>query len=54
LKGFAGVDGIYDFTTYPERGLGPNDVAIVTYDAQAKGWAWISKPGGAPMGETKQ
>jgi len=49
LKSFAGVDGIYDFRAYPERGLGPNDVAIVTYDAKAKGWAWISKPGGAPM-----
>jgi len=49
LKSFAGVDGMYDFTVYPERGLGPNDVAIVTYDTKAKGWAWTSKPGGAPM-----
>ncbi|HEV3175957.1 MAG TPA: ABC transporter substrate-binding protein, partial [Stellaceae bacterium] len=32
LSGFAGVDGIYDFKAYPERGLGPDSSAIVRYD----------------------
>jgi branched-chain amino acid transport system substrate-binding protein len=49
LTGFAGVDGIYDFQAYPERGLGPDSSAIVRYDAEGKRWVWLSKPGGEPL-----
>jgi branched-chain amino acid transport system substrate-binding protein len=49
LTDFAGVDGIYDFRTYPERGLGPLSSAIVRYDAEGKRWVWLSKPGGEPL-----
>jgi branched-chain amino acid transport system substrate-binding protein len=49
LTGFAGVDGIYDFKAYPERGLGPDSSAIVRYDAEGKRWVWLSKPGGEPL-----
>jgi len=49
LADFAGVDGIYDFKTYPERGLGPDSSAIVRYDADGKRWVWLSKPGGEPL-----
>ena len=49
LTDFAGVDGIYDFKTYPERGLGPLSSAIVRYDAAGKRWVWLSKPGGEPL-----
>jgi branched-chain amino acid transport system substrate-binding protein len=49
LTDFAGVDGIYDFKAYPERGLGPDSSAIVRYDAEGKRWVWLSKPGGEPL-----
>lgn len=49
LADFAGVDGIYDFKAYPERGLGPDSSAIVRYDAAGKRWTWLSKPGGEPL-----
>jgi len=49
LADFAGVDGIYDFKAYPERGLGPSSSAIVGYDAAGKRWVWLSKPGGEPL-----
>jgi branched-chain amino acid transport system substrate-binding protein len=49
LTDFAGVDGIYNFKTSPERGLGPDSAIVVRYDAQRKAWAWLAKPGGAPL-----
>jgi len=49
LTDFAGVDGIYDFKKYPQRGLGPESSIVTTYDAKAKEWVWISKQGGEPL-----
>ncbi|HYL33729.1 MAG TPA: ABC transporter substrate-binding protein [Stellaceae bacterium] len=49
LTDFAGVDGIYDFKKYPQRGLGPESSIVTTYDAKAKEWVWISKSGGEPL-----
>lgn len=49
LTNFPGVDGIYDFKKYPERGLGPDASTVTTYDAATKSWKWLSKPGGAPL-----
>jgi branched-chain amino acid transport system substrate-binding protein len=49
LTDFAGVDGIYDFKKYPQRGLGPQSSTVTTYDAQKKAWTWLSKPGGEPL-----
>ncbi len=49
LTDFAGVDGIYDFKAYAERGLGPLSSAIVRYDPEGKRWVWLSKPGGEPL-----
>lgn len=49
LTGFDGVDGIYDFKKYPQRGLGPDSSTVTTYDAKTKSWVWLSKPGGAPL-----
>jgi branched-chain amino acid transport system substrate-binding protein len=49
LTNFAGVDGIYDFKANPERGLGPDSAIVVRYDAKAKAWAWLTKPGGEPL-----
>jgi branched-chain amino acid transport system substrate-binding protein len=49
LKDFAGIDGIYDFTANPERGLGPDASTVVRYDANAKAWQWLAGPGGTPL-----
>jgi len=49
LTDFAGIDGIYDFKANPERGLGPENAIVVRYDAKAKAWAWLTKPGGEPL-----
>ena len=49
LTDFAGVDGIYDFKKYPQRGLGPDASTVTTYDAKTNSWKWLSKPGGAPL-----
>ncbi len=49
LTDFAGVDGIYDFKKYPQRGLGPESSIVTTYDAKAQAWVWISKQGGEPL-----
>ena len=47
--GFPGVDGIYDFKKYPQRGVGPQSSTVTTYDATKKAWTWLSKPGGEPL-----
>jgi branched-chain amino acid transport system substrate-binding protein len=49
LTDFAGVNGIYDFKKYPERGLGPEASTITTYDAKVKSWVWLTQPGGTPL-----
>jgi branched-chain amino acid transport system substrate-binding protein len=49
LTDYAGVDGIYDFKKYPERGLGPDGSTVTTYDVATKSWKWLSKPGGEPL-----
>jgi branched-chain amino acid transport system substrate-binding protein len=49
LTDFAGVDGIYNFSKYPQRGLGPESSTVTTYDAKTDSWVWLSQPGGAPL-----
>ena len=49
LAGFAGVDGVYDFKKYPQRGLGPESSTVTTFDAKSDSWVWLSKPGGEPL-----
>ncbi len=49
LTDYAGVDGVYDFKKYPQRGLGPDASTVTTYDAKTKAWTWLSKPGGEPL-----
>jgi branched-chain amino acid transport system substrate-binding protein len=49
LKDFAGVDGIYDFSRFPQRGVGPDASTVTTYDAKTESWVWLSQPGGEPL-----
>ncbi len=52
LKDFAGINGLYDFTKFPERGLSHNTSALVRYDPKSPDgprWQWVSEIGGAPL-----
>ena len=49
LTDFAGVDGIYNFNKYPQRGLGPEASTVTAYDAKTDSWVWLSQPGGEPL-----
>ncbi len=49
LQDFPGIGGVYDFTTYPERGLGQDAAVVTRYDAATKAFVWLSKPGGEPL-----
>ncbi len=51
LTDFPGVDGIYDFKKYPQRGVGPDASIVTAYDAKTQAWVWLSQPGGAPLGQ---
>lgn len=51
LTDFPGVDGIYNFTKYPQRGLGQQSSTVTAYDAKTQSWVWLSQPGGAPLGK---
>jgi branched-chain amino acid transport system substrate-binding protein len=46
---FAGVNGLYDFTKYPDRGLSHDTSVLVTYDPAGPSWRWLSKIGGEPL-----
>lgn len=49
LSDYPGINGIYDFPKYPERGLG-QDNTVVTRWSPARGRAlWASQPGGEPL-----
>lgn len=49
LTDFPGIDGVYDFKKYPERGLGPDASTVTAYDPTTDEWIWLSQPGGAPL-----
>jgi branched-chain amino acid transport system substrate-binding protein len=49
LTDYPGIVGIYDFKTYPDRGIGLMASTVVAYDRVGKRWVWKSKPGGEPL-----
>jgi branched-chain amino acid transport system substrate-binding protein len=49
LKGFAGVNGVYDFEKVPQRGLDVSDTVVTRWSAQAKTWQVVSKATGVPL-----
>ena len=48
-KDWGGVNGVYDFTKVPQRGLDENDAVVTRWQPDAKTWRIISLPGGAPL-----
>lgn len=46
---FAGINGIYDFTRMPQRGLDEADAVVTRWRPEAKEWRVVSHPGGTPL-----
>ncbi|HEY8656058.1 MAG TPA: ABC transporter substrate-binding protein [Candidatus Limnocylindria bacterium] len=44
LKGFAGVNGMYDFTAEPQRGLNSSQALVTHWDPVQKTWVPVSAP----------
>jgi branched-chain amino acid transport system substrate-binding protein len=49
LKGWPGINGMYNFPAQPQRGLDQDSVVMVRWDAAKDNWIALSKPGGAPL-----
>ena len=49
LHDWPGVDGFYDFTRVPERGLDRASTVVVKWNPQTAVFEWVSAPGGAPL-----
>lgn len=46
-KGWAGINGIYDFTRIPQRGLDVDDAVVTRWNAETHQWTIVSSPGGS-------
>ena len=51
LKGFAGINGLYDFAKDPQRGLGLDDAVVTRWNAAQQNWELVSAPTGTPLGK---
>lgn len=49
LNGYAGIDGVYDFTKEAQRGLTVDDAVVTLWNPDAKTWEPKSQPAGAPL-----
>jgi branched-chain amino acid transport system substrate-binding protein len=48
VSDWPGINGIYDFTQIPQRGLGIDDSVVTRWQPGRKTWTIVSRPGGAP------
>jgi branched-chain amino acid transport system substrate-binding protein len=48
LHGYVGINGVYDFRSGDNRGLGVGNAVLVRYDANRDLFVPVSKPGGDP------
>ncbi len=49
LKGYAGINGFYDFEKVPQRGLDEEACVVTRWDPAKNTWVIVSKPAGAPL-----
>jgi branched-chain amino acid transport system substrate-binding protein len=49
VKGFVGINGVYDFAAVPQRGIDINDLVMVRWDKKTKSLIGVSKPGGLAL-----
>jgi len=50
IRDYGGVNGLFDFTKYPQRGLGAPAVLVIRYDPTKDAYIPVSRLGGAPLG----
>ena len=51
LKGYAGVDGVFDFEKIPQRGLDVSSAVVTRWNKKSETWDVVSKPTGIPLGK---
>ena len=51
LKGYAGINGVYDFMKIPQRGLDEQDAVVTRWEASKMTWEVVSKPTGIPLAQ---
>ena len=49
LKGFAGINGVYDFSKIPQRGLDVQAAVVTLWSPTKQTWELVSKPTGIPL-----
>ena len=49
LKGFAGINGVYDFPKVPQRGIDVQAAVITLWNPTEQTWQLVSKPTGIPL-----
>lgn len=49
LQGFGGINGVYDFTKTPQRGVNDSSVYVTRWDASQKTWVVVSQSRGVPL-----
>jgi branched-chain amino acid transport system substrate-binding protein len=50
IRDYGGVNGLFDFTKYPQRGLGAPAVLVIRYDPGKDAYIPVSRLGGVPLG----
>jgi branched-chain amino acid transport system substrate-binding protein len=51
LKGYAGINGVYDFPKIPQRGLDVQGAVVTSWSPAHQTWELVSKPTGIPLGQ---
>lgn len=49
LKGYAGIDGVYDFEKVPQRGLEVSNVLVTRWNPKMERWQVMSRATGVPL-----
>jgi branched-chain amino acid transport system substrate-binding protein len=49
ISDYGGINGIYDFTKFPQRGLGEDDIIIMRWLPDKDDWGIVTQAGGAPL-----
>jgi branched-chain amino acid transport system substrate-binding protein len=49
VQDFAGINGLYNFSHYPQRGIGEQNAVIARWTPKQSGWEIVSKTMGEPL-----
>ena len=48
-RDWAGINGVYDFTKVPQRGLDETNAVVTRWQPKENTWTIVSQPGGSPL-----